>query len=86
MSNTRAEIYFYDGPLRGTYKYVDIEEVRQRNTYKVYVPIPSLASKSALDGNVYTTVKCIEAVYRILPLPNFRSNDNRFILLEEPPQ
>jgi hypothetical protein len=76
-----AEIYFFDGPLRGTYKFVDLEELMRMGTYRVLTPIPNTEIRNG--ETAMSTVKCTISYYSVQPL-RAHYGEHKFVLLEMP--
>jgi hypothetical protein len=76
-----AEIYFFDGLMRGTYKFVDLNTLLSNRVYRAAVPIQS--TLKPIENSTRVIVQAYEITYLIVPLPVFYG-EKRFVLVEEP--
>jgi hypothetical protein len=79
-----VEIYFYDGPMRGTYKYVPEDELLGRNVYRVVIPLDNTIRSK--EVHKYNEVTCSATIHNYLyfKLPyNKWREDNRYVLMLE---
>jgi hypothetical protein len=77
-----AEIYFFDGPMRGTYKYVHLSELYSNPTYRILIPLESTMQKIVGDQR-NCTVQAYETHYIPLSIPS-RYEEKRFVMIEKP--
>lgn len=79
-----AELYYYDGPFRGTYQFVPEEEIKSMRLDR-YVPLMYSIKPEVFENNQHTCHAKLERVtYILIRIPsNAYSNNPRYVLILE---